>query len=153
MAISWRPFSPQCTRVALGSRRKKIGAASLDTAPICAMRLPKGSDRYGSTSLLDGRAELHRLMPHFLAAGTECNGSDHRRYNDSALHGFLLLGLLRGRLAGLLGDRQVGAELHGLMPNFPTASREGNSRNHRRDHDDVLDVHVFSPKLRQTHRY
>ena len=56
-------------------------------SPNPAIRLPKGSDRSGSTSdVLHARAQLHRLMLYFFPACAESDSSDDSCENDSALH-------------------------------------------------------------------
>jgi hypothetical protein len=56
-------------------------------SPNPAIRLPKGSDRSGSTSdVLYARAQLHRCMLYFFPACAESDSSDDSCENDSALH-------------------------------------------------------------------
>jgi hypothetical protein len=56
-------------------------------SPNPAIRLPKGSDRSGSTSdVLHARAQLHRCMLYFFPACAESDSSDDSCENDSALH-------------------------------------------------------------------
>jgi hypothetical protein len=56
-------------------------------SPNPAIRLPKGSDRSGSTSdVLHARAQLHRCMLYFFPASAESDSSDDSCENDSALH-------------------------------------------------------------------
>jgi hypothetical protein len=53
---------------------------------------------------------------------------------------------LEAALLHLLSGRQIGAELH-RHALFATASSQGNSGDDRRDNDNALDVHVFSPDV------
>jgi hypothetical protein len=62
----------------------------------------------------DRRAELHRLMLDFLAAGANGNRSNHRSKNDSGLHVFspMLSLALPNSVNDVIGHRNVGADSH-----------------------------------------
>ena len=89
-----------------------------------------------ASNLLDACTEFHRRMGHFLAASTQCDGSNYCCENDSALHCKSSRVLTRYLLSG----RQFGAELHGYVFLTP-ASGKSNGGDERRDNDHASDVH------------
>lgn len=150
MATSRRALSPLCTSQRGEERRpstKKTRAASGDAALISAIHLPKGSDR--STQ----RATCSTLAPSFIGAcATSLRQAPRATAAMTAARtiapfiGISVVSFEPDRLTRYLtSDRQICAELH--RHGFLTAaSRQRNSGHEGRNHQYVLDVHVFSPK-------
>lgn len=128
-------------------RIKKTRAASGDAALISAIHLPKGSDR--STQ----RATCSTLAPSFIGAcATSLRHAPRATAAMTAARtiapfiGISVVSFEPDRLTRYLtSNRQICAELH--RHGFLTAaSRQRNSGHEGRNHEYVLDVHVFSPK-------
>src|SRR5215510_6521880 len=75
-------------------------------SPNPAIRLPKGSDRSGSTSdVLHARAQLHRCMLYFFPACAESDSSDDSCENDHAFY-------VHGLLSYTFGNRITSLPMH-----------------------------------------
>ncbi len=155
MAISWQAFSPQSTQSRIGSPQRKRGRIPMQpqfvryicrTAPIALAQ--RATCSILAPSFIGSCGTSLRQAPKVTAAMTAA--STIARFIAFSFS----VSLRAVLLTHYLSNRQIGAsaQLQGFSTNLTATSRKGHGGHNRRDYDHVLDVHVFSPKLRQTHR-